>query len=119
MLDLCQTRPTLAATLRSATARFQGDTLVLELSPDFALLASAHADDYKALASKAAGRSVPLQFASVAAPAAAPAAASPEVVKKQKLREEAEKEQAVQEALDLFDGRVVDVREAKPGREDA
>jgi len=39
--------------------------------------------------------------------------------KKQRLREEAEKEQAVQEALDLFDGRVVDVREAKPGREDA
>ena len=35
------------------------------------------------------------------------------------LREEAEKEKAVQEALDLFDGRVVDVREAKPSREDA
>ena len=119
MLELCQTRPTLAATLRSASVRFQGDTLVLELPPDFALLASAHADDYKTLASKAAGRNVPLQFASVAAPAETPAAASAEVVKKQRLREEAEKEQAVQEALDLFDGRVVDVREAKPGREDA
>jgi DNA polymerase III gamma/tau subunit len=119
MLDLCQSRPTLAATLRSAAVRFQGDTLVLELPPDFALLASAHADDYKALASKAAGRSVPLQFASVSAPAEAPVAASPDLAKKQRLREEAEKEQAVQEALDLFDGRVVDVREAKPGREDA
>jgi len=119
MLDLCQSRPTLAATLRSAAVRFQGDTLVLELPPDFALLASAHADDYKALASKAAGRSVPLQFASVSAQPEAPVAASPDVAKKQRLREEAEKEQAVQEALDLFDGRVVDVREAKPGREDA
>jgi len=35
------------------------------------------------------------------------------------LLEEAEKEPAVQEALDLFDGRVVDVREAKPSGEDA
>jgi DNA polymerase III subunit gamma/tau len=119
MLDLCQSRPTLAATLRSAAVRFQADTLVLELPPDFALLASAHADDYKALASKAAGRTVALQFASVSVQAEAPVAASPDVAKKQRLREEAEKEQAVQEALDLFDGRVVDVREAKPGREDA
>jgi DNA polymerase-3 subunit gamma/tau len=119
MLELCQTRPTLAATLRSAAVRFQGETLVLEVPADFALLASAHADDYKALASKAAGRSVSLQFASAAAPAEAQVAASPEVARKQRLREEAEKEQAVQEALDLFDGRVVDVREAKPGREDA
>jgi DNA polymerase III subunit gamma/tau len=119
MLDLCQSRPTLAATLRSAAVRFQGDTLVLELPPDFALLASAHADDYKALASKAAGRSVALLFASVSVQAEAPVAASPDAAKKQRLREEAEKEQAVQEALDLFDGRVVDVREAKPGREDA
>ncbi|MFI4943700.1 MAG: DNA polymerase III subunit gamma/tau [Burkholderiales bacterium] len=119
MLDLCQSRPTLAATLRSAAVRFQGEILVLELPPDFAQLASAHADDYKALASKAAGRTVTLQFASVSVQTEAPVAASPDVVKKQRLREEAEKEQAVQEALDLFDGRVVDVREAKPGREDA
>jgi DNA polymerase III gamma/tau subunit len=119
MLDLCQSRPTLAATLRSAAVRFQGDTLVLELPPDFALLASAHADDYKALASKAAGRTVVLQFASVSVQVEEPVAASPDVARKQQLREEAEKEQAVQEALDLFDGRVVDVREAKPGREDA
>ena len=119
MLDLCQSRPTLAAALRSAAVRFQADTLILELPPDFALLASAHADDYKALASKAAGRTVALQFASLSVQAEAPVAASPDVAKKQRLREEAEKEQAVQEALDLFDGRVVDVREAKPGREDA
>ena len=39
--------------------------------------------------------------------------------RRERLREEAEREPAVQEALDLFDGRVVDVREAKPAREDA
>jgi DNA polymerase-3 subunit gamma/tau len=116
---LGQARPTLAPALRSAAVRFEGDTLVLEMPPDFAMLASAHADDYKALAHKAAGRNVPLRFASVAGAAAAAAAASPEVARKQQLREEAEKEPAVQEALDLFDGRVVDVREAEPGREDA
>ena len=116
---LGQARPTLAPALRSAAVRFEGDTLVLEMPPDFAMLASAHADDYKALAHKAAGKNVPLRFASVAGAAAAAVAASPELVRKQQLREEAEKEPAVQEALDLFDGRVVDVREAKPGREDA
>ena len=47
-----------------------------------------------------------------------PAAATETEASRQKLREEAEKEPAVQEALDLFDGRVVDVREAKPPRED-
>jgi DNA polymerase III subunit gamma/tau len=116
---LGQARPTLAPALRSAAVRFEGDTLVLEMPPDFAMLASAHADDYKALVHKAAGKNVPLRFASAAGAAAAAVAASPEVVRKQQLREEAEKEPAVQEALDLFDGRVVDVREAKPGREDA
>jgi hypothetical protein len=34
------------------------------------------------------------------------------------MREEAEREPAVQEALDLFDGRVVDVRKAKASREE-
>ena len=43
----------------------------------------------------------------------------PEEIRRQRLREEAEKEPAVREALDLFDGRVVDVWEAKPSKEDA
>jgi len=41
-------------------------------------------------------------------------AGPPAEVARQRLRQEAEREPAVQEALDLFDGRVVDVREAKP-----
>ena len=120
MLGLCQTRPSLAAALRAAAARFEGEALVLELPAHFAALASAHADEYAALAKQAHGRSLPIRFvAGAAASEPAPAEKAPEAARKQQLREEAEKEQAVQEALDLFDGRVVDVREAKPGREDA
>ncbi len=119
MLSLCQSRPTLAAPLRQAAVRFDGGTLVLEVPPDFTTLASEHAEEYRALAKKAAGHGLALRIGAGAAPARASATGpSPEVARKQKLREEAEKEPAVQEALDLFDGRVVDVREAKPGRDD-
>ena len=119
MLGQCQGRPSLAAPLRAAAARTEGDTLVLELPPDFLTFAKEHSDDYRALARKA-GHTHALRIeAGSAASALERAAPSPETVKRQKLREEAEKEPAVQEALDLFDGRVVDVREALPGREDA
>jgi len=120
MLSLCQGRPSLAAPLRVAAARKDGDTLVLEIPTDFLTLATEHAEDYRALLRKAAGRGVALRIEAgkAAVPVAAPGP-SPEVARRRKLREEAEKEPAVQEALDLFDGRVVDVREAKPGREDA
>jgi DNA polymerase-3 subunit gamma/tau len=120
MLSLCQGRPSLAAPLRAAAVRKDGETLVLEVPPDFLTLATEHLEDYRAFARKAAGHTLPLRIdAGTAAVAVTAAGASPEAAKRQKLREEAEKEPAVQEALDLFDGRVVDVREAKPGREDA
>ena len=118
MIGLCQGRPSLAAPLRAAAASAQGDTLVLELPSDFLAFARAHAQDYQALARQVAGRALALRLeAGAAAPVVE--APTPEAEKRQKLREEAEKEPAVQEALDLFDGRVVDVREAMPGREDA
>ncbi len=82
------------------------------LPPDFLTFAREHGEDYRALARKAAGHALALRMeAGRAAAALEPAAPSHEAVKRQKLREEAEKEPAVQEALDLFDGRVVDVRE--------
>jgi hypothetical protein len=93
---------------------------VLEVAPDFLALATAHIEEYRGLARKAAGHAQAIRIvggAAVAEPA--PEAATPEAARRQKLREEAEKEPAVQEALDLFDGRVVDVRETMPGREDA
>jgi len=110
MLGLSQSRPSLAAPLRAAVARHDGDTLVLELPPDFLTFAREHAEDYRALAKKA-GHALALRIDAGAAASAALEQPSPETAKRQKLREEAEKEPAVQEALDLFDGRVVDVRE--------
>jgi hypothetical protein len=119
MIGLCHERPSLAAPLRSATARLEGDTFTIEVPADFVAFGTMHADEYRDLAKKAAGRSLHLKIASGVAEAPAPAAALPEEGRLKKLREDAEKEPAVQEALDLFDGRVVDVREANTSREDA
>jgi DNA polymerase-3 subunit gamma/tau len=123
MVGLCQGRPSLAAPLRAATARLEGDALAIEVPPDFEAFGTMHAEEYRDLAKKAAGRTLRVTVAAGRASAgeasAAPAAPSPEEDRRQKLREEAERDGAVQEALDLFDGRVVDVREAKASREDA
>ncbi len=123
MVGLCQGRPSLAAPLRSATARLEGDTLLVEVPADFVAFATMHADEYRDLAKKAAGKTLHVKLvAGGAKPPDAPdgpVSAAPEEDRRQRLREEAEKEPAVQEALDLFDGRVVDVREAKTSREDA
>jgi DNA polymerase-3 subunit gamma/tau len=123
MIGLCQGRPSLAAPLRAATARLEGDTLLVEVPADFVAFATMHADEYRDLAKKAAGKTLHVKLvAGGAHPPDAPAgpvSAAPEEDRRQRLREEAEKEPAVQEALDLFDGRVVDVREAKASREDA
>jgi DNA polymerase III subunit gamma/tau len=105
-----QARPSLAQSLRSAQAREDGDTLVIEVPADFATFASMHVDDYRELARKAAGRPVKVRVdALAAAPAEAGAPAEPE----KQVLEQAAREPAVQEVLDLFGGRVVEVREAK------
>jgi DNA polymerase III subunit gamma/tau len=119
MIGLCQGRPSLAAPLRSGAARLEGDTLVIELPPDFVAIGTTHSDEYRDLAKKAAGRSVHLKIVAGGAPATdEPADAAPGDEGSRRLREEVEKEPAVQEALDLFDGRVVGVREVKASRED-
>ncbi len=119
MKGLCETRPTLAQPLRGAHARLEGKTLTLTVSPDFVTMASMHADEYRALAKTAAGSLIRVEFEAGAVEDAPETAPSEEEIRRQRLREEAEKEPAVQEALDLFDGRVVDVWEAKPSKEDA
>jgi DNA polymerase-3 subunit gamma/tau len=120
MIGLSQGRPSLAAPLRAAAARLEGETLLVEVPPDFLAFATIHADEYRDLARKAGGRSLSLKFAAASAAPAdePPAAPSPEEERRQKLRGDVEKEPAVQEALDLFDGRVVDVREAEASGED-
>jgi DNA polymerase-3 subunit gamma/tau len=118
MIGLCQGRPSLAASLRSGTARLEGDTLVIEVPGDFLALGTMHEDEYRDLARKAAGRSLQVKLTARAAADEPEPAPAPEEDQREKLRAEVEKEKAVQEALDLFDGRVVDVREAKTSRED-
>ncbi len=110
---------TLTGPLLSALARLEGDTLVLEVAPDFVGMASLHADDYRALARRAAGRPLALRLAAGGTVGGEePSLPTPAEARRQQLREDAEREPAVKEALDLFGARVMDVREAKPDRED-
>ncbi len=119
MIDLGAPRPSLGQPLRNAAARLEGDTLVLEVAPDFVAFAGMHLDEYRELAKRAAGRPMKVRVGSGAVPAEPDAPPSPDQVKRERLRKEAEREPAVQEALDLFEGKVVDVREAKPAKESA
>ena len=107
-----QGRPSLAQSLRSARAREDGDTLVIEVPADFAAFAAMHLDDYRELARKAGGRPLKVRVEGRAPDASGepPPAAQAE---KQVMLEQASQEPAVQEVLDLFGGRVVEVRESK------
>ena len=103
------------ATLRGATLTEEGDTAVLHVPPDFLAMARMHADEYKDLARKASGR--PLSVRIEAGGSAAPeGGAAPPEQSKERLHEEAARQPAVKEMLDLFGGRIVDVREAKEER---
>jgi DNA polymerase-3 subunit gamma/tau len=111
MLAQAQARPSLVQALRSASLKEDGDGVVLQVSPDFSAFAALHADEYKDLARRATGRPVKLRIETGAGEEASPAAAAEPQKRKQRLMEEAAREPAVQEALDIFGGRVVDVRE--------
>ena len=120
MIARCGARPSLVQPLRGAQARLEGDTLLLEVVPDWSAFALMHADEYRDLARQASKRPLKVQIGQGEGPAPAPAAPpSLEELKRQRLRQEAEREPAVQEALDLFEGKVVDVREVKPAKEGA
>jgi DNA polymerase III subunit gamma/tau len=119
MLALVQARPSLAQPLRSAQVLEEGDAVVLKVTADFLPLARMHADEYRDLARKASGRARALRVeeGSVAAPAGTPeATVAPSETDKQRLHEEAARQPAVKEMLDLFGGRIVDVRESKEER---
>ncbi len=119
MIDLGTSRPSLGQPLRSAAARLEGDTLVLDMAPDFVAFAGRHLDEYRELAKRAAGRPLKVRVGAGAVLSEPDAPPSPDQVKRERLRKEVEREPAVQEALDLFEGKVVDVREAKPAKENA
>jgi DNA polymerase-3 subunit gamma/tau len=106
-----QGRTSLGQALRGTHAREEGGTLVLEVPADWFGFAQTHQDEYEALARTVAGR--PLKVRVVAAAPAEPDPPSESEQKKQRMVQEATSDHAVQEALDLFRGRVVDVREAR------
>ena len=114
MVAAAQTRPSLAQPLRGASASLEGDALYLTVAPDFAAFAEMHADEYQELASKAVGRKLKVRVSAGAAAAPPASEPSPSEQKRDRLMREASSEPAVQEALDLFNGKVVDVRESKP-----
>ena len=109
-----QARPSLAQPLKGALVREEGDAVVLEVQPDFFRFAETHLDEYLDLVRKVSGRPRKVHIVSAEAAAAAAAASpSPEEEQRRRARDEAVGEPAVQEVLDLFGGRVVDVRESK------
>ena len=114
MLALAQTRPSIAQPLRTATARDEQGTLVISVGSDFGAMARLNEDEYRQLAQKAAGRAVKVRIETALTAASA---AEPDAVdtaqKRQRALEEASREPAVQEALDLFNGKVVDVRKER------
>jgi DNA polymerase-3 subunit gamma/tau len=115
MQGLTASRPSLSQPLRGARARLEDDTLVLEVGPDFASFASAHAGEYRELARQAAGRALKVRVAAAEEERPAEAAPpSPDEVRRERMMKEAAREPAVQEALDLFGGKIVGVREAEP-----
>jgi DNA polymerase III subunit gamma/tau len=121
MVALVQARPSLAQPLRSAEVLEEGDTVVLRVTADFLPLARMHAEEYRELAKKASGRARALRIeeggGAVAPPAGTPeATAVASETDKQRLHEEAARQPAVKEMLDLFGGRIVDVRESKEER---
>ena len=105
---LARCRPSIAQPLRSARVSQDDGTLVLEVPPDLGAFATLHADEYQQLARDASGRPLKVRVAAAAAAAADPAEAG-----KRALVEEAMKEPAVRDAVDLFGGKVVQVRPGK------
>jgi hypothetical protein len=115
MVEAAQSRPSLLQPLRSAHSRLDGDVFALEVAADWSAFASMHEAEYRDLASRAAGRNLKLRLGAGAPAPEGPVEPPPSSVdvRRERLLKEAQKEPAVQEALDLFDGRLVDVREAK------
>jgi len=113
-----QTRPSLGQALRGARAWTEGEAmLVIEVAPDFAGFAATHVDEYRELARKVGGRPFSVRITAAGSlrgpgdgATAAASAPAPEEEKRQQAVEQATREPAVQEVLDLFNGRVVDVR---------
>ena len=114
MLALAQTRPSLAQPLRTAKARDDQGVLVIEVGADFGAMAILNQDEYRQLAQKASGRPTKVRIETTRATGATAAPDAADTAKqRQRVLDEASREPAVQEALDLFNGKVVDVRKER------
>jgi DNA polymerase III subunit gamma/tau len=114
MLEALQRRPTLAQPLRTAQARLESDVLELAISSDYFALATTHIDEYQDLAKKTFSRGVKVRIVAAAAAPAPPAEApTPQSAARERLMTAAGKDPVVQDALDLFGGKVVAVRESE------
>jgi DNA polymerase-3 subunit gamma/tau len=111
IVEQARQRPSLAQSLRGARARLDDGVLVLEVAPDFAAVAESHREEYEQLARAAAGRRVSVRLEGGGRPGEASSNPGPELAKRERLLKEAEQEPAVQQTLELFGGRVIDVRE--------
>ena len=109
MVALAQSRPSLAQPLRTATASEEQGWLVIEVAADFGAMAALNQDEYRQLAQKAASRATKVRIETARGAGDAPAAAYT-AQQRQRVLDEASREPAVQEVLDLFNGKVVDVR---------
>jgi hypothetical protein len=117
LMELAAARPSLVQPLRGAEARLDGQTLVLAVHADFVAFAEMHADEYRDLARKALKRAVQVRVVARGGEAeSGETAVNEEEARRAKRQAEAAQEPAVQEALDLFGGRIVDVRENEPSR---
>jgi hypothetical protein len=115
MIAAAAKRPSLLQTLRLAQADLQGDVLTLTMPSEFALMAEMHVDEYRQFASQAAGRPVKVKIetgGAMPASAAGEPEATPAESRKRDLMQQASREPAVQEAMELFGGRLIDVRES-------
>jgi DNA polymerase III subunit gamma/tau len=107
-----QSRPSLGQALRGARGRMESEgALLIEVAADFGTFAEMHLDEYRELARKAAGRPIQVRIVGGMGPVTAAAAVEAIVEgERQQAMERASREPAVQEVLDLFNGKVVDVR---------
>jgi DNA polymerase III subunit gamma/tau len=114
MIAAAAKRPSLLQGLRLAQAQVEGDTVRLTMPPPFAQMAEDHIDEYRQLASQAAGRPLKVQIGMGGAVATAEPEPAPVDTRRQSLMQQAAREPVVQEAMELFGGRLVNVREEPP-----
>jgi DNA polymerase III subunit gamma/tau len=110
ILELAAARPSLVQSLRGAEAVLDEKTLTLRVRPDFAAFADMHADEYRELAQRALGRKVQVRVVA-GEHGKETEEASAEETRRAARAAAAQQEPAVRDALDIFGGRIVDVRE--------